>query len=172
MVVLASDGNILSYYIYTPSCVCAIVREREIEMWVWVCWHPSGGKIYQHHMCTLLRWCVCVCVCMCVCKRERERKRACATRWRRRIGCLIPRGHFPQKSPRISGSLAKSDLQLKASDASSLSCSVWREDPLILYLYTSLSLSLSFFQFLLLSHSLSLSPSDSVCVCVSESECG
>jgi len=32
--------------------------------------------------------------------------------WRRVIGCLICIDHFPQKSPRISGSFAKNDLQL------------------------------------------------------------
>jgi len=35
-----------------------------------------------------------------------------STGWHRIIGCLIFRGHFPQKSPRIRGSFAKNDLQL------------------------------------------------------------
>ena len=34
---------------------------------------------------------------------------------RERIGCLIFIDYFPQKSPIIIGSLAKNDLQLKAS---------------------------------------------------------
>ena len=39
--------------------------------------------------------------------------------WRRPIGCLNFIGHFPQKSPIVSGSCAKNDQQRKASCGSS-----------------------------------------------------
>jgi len=92
--------------------------------------HSNKSRHMKYHVqcvavcCSVLQ---CVAVCCSVSQCVTTHKVSCAvsrTGWQRPIGCLICIDHFPQKSPTISGSVAKSDLQLKASYESSPPCKV------------------------------------------------
>ena len=91
-------GAFTTYLICVCVCVCVFV-------FVCVC------VFVFVRVCA--RECVCVCVCG-VCLRVCVHARVCAcviTGWRRRIGCLLCIGHFPQKSPTIIGSFPNNDLR-------------------------------------------------------------
>jgi len=105
-------GKILSsqWYLFHPSSsipvtVCVCVKEKK----------SSVRARVQAHTCEVRD-------CVRLCARTHALVHSTLdlhifthTGWFRVIVCLIFMGHFPHKSPVISGSFAKNDLQLKAS---------------------------------------------------------
>jgi len=84
-------------------CVCA--RPREVEGHTI---HNTGSRCA--HMCVSACVCVCLSVFVCVSGILAFDFLHLVTGRRRRIGCLVFIGHFPQKSPIRNGSLAERDL--------------------------------------------------------------
>ena len=107
-------------------CMCACVFVGECAC-VYI--HIYLTVFRELYVCVRVCGYECVCVCVCVCARVCVcvyiyHAVAFDTGWRRPIGCLIFRGHFPQTSPIISGSLAERDLQLMTSYASLPLCNM------------------------------------------------